>query len=276
MMCRVLKVSRSGFYAFQSREPSARELEDAVVVERIKYFHNESRGTYGSPRILEDLKEDGFELGRRRVARLMTENSIFGTAKKKYKVTTDSKHSNKIAANILQRDFGVGKPNMVWASDITAIKTWSGWLYLAVIIDVASRKVVGWSMASHMRTSLALGALKMALGRRLVTTNMLHHSDRGSQYSASDYRQALRNGGIECSMSKKGDCWDNAVVESFFATLKKELIYRHPWPTPDQARAAVAEYIEVFFNRKRRHSTLGYISPVDFESNFELTAAIAA
>ena len=245
-------------------------------MEEIRTVHKESRGTYGSPRIVDDLKERGFKVGRRRVARLMKENGITGTPYKPFKRTTDSAHSLNVADNVLNREFTVEAPDTVWATDITYVRTWAGWLYLAVVIDLFSRRVVGWSMATHMRTGLVMGALKMALGRRLPGPDMVHHSDRGSQYASHEYRDALRDNGIQCSMSRKGDCWDNAVVESFFATLKKELIYRRPWPTTEAARSAIAEYVEVFYNRKRKHSTLDNVSPAEYENRAERRAAEAA
>ncbi len=201
-------------------------------------------------------------------ARLMKENGITGTPPKPFKRTTDSKHKLDVADNVLNREFTALAPNTAWATDISYVRTWEGWMYLAVVLDLFSRRVVGWSMARHMRTGLVVGALKMALGRRVPAPNMLAHSDRGSQYASHDYRNELRSNGIVCSMSRRGNCWDNAVVESFFATLKKELIHRRPWQTVKAARAAIAEYIEVFYNRKRKHSTLGNICPVEFENKY--------
>jgi transposase InsO family protein len=268
-MCEQLGVSRSGYYAWQCREPSKRQQDDAVLVKAIKKSHEESRGTYGSPRVLDDLKERGFEVGRRRVARLMAEEGLTGTPPKPYKRTTDSKHNHDIADNILDREFSVETPDTAWATDITYVRTWEGWMYLAVVVDLFSRRIVGWATAAHMRTGLVLSALDMALGRRLPAPGMLHHSDRGSQYASHDYRDALRKNNIVCSMSRKGDCWDNAVVESFFGTLKKELIHRRPWATVKAAREAIVEYIEVFYNSKRKHSTLGYLSPANFEARYE-------
>jgi putative transposase len=276
MMCRLCGVSRSGYYAWAQREPSNRVLKDIVLLEEIREVHKESRGTYGSPRIVKELKEGGIEVGRRRISRLMQENGITGSPPKRFKVTTDSKHSLAVADNVLNRDFNPDTPNRAWATDISYVRTWEGWMYLAVVIDLFSRRVVGWSMARHMRAELCLDALSMALGQRSPQPNMLHHSDRGSQYASHDYRDALRYRGIVCSMSGKGDCWDNAAVESFFATLKKELIHRRPWPTVREVRSAIVEYIEVFYNRKRKHSTLGYISPVEFERRFEIKTGMAA
>jgi putative transposase len=276
MMCGQLGVSRSGYYAWKQRPPSARKQKDEVLVEAIKEVHEESLGTYGSPRILDDLKERGFDVGRRRVARLMAENGITGTPPKPFKRTTDSKHNHAIADNVLNREFTADAPDKSWATDITYVRTWEGWMYLAVVIDLFSRRVVGWSMATHMRTELVMDALTMALGHRMPAASMVHHSDRGSQYASKDYRAALRDNGIVCSMSRKGNCWDNAVVESFFATLKKELIHRRPWATVRAARQAIVHYIEIFYNRKRKHSTLGYVSPAKFENRYLQEAALAA
>jgi len=276
MMCRQLRVSRSGYYAWATRKPSLRKQQDEQLVVEITTAHETSRGSYGSPRIVRDLKERGFHVGRRRVARLMRDNGITGHAPRRFRRTTDSKHSLGVADNVLNREFEVDAPNKVWATDITYIRTWQGWMYLAVVVDLFSRRVVGWSMATHMRTGLVLGALQMALGRRSPRQDLLHHSDRGSQYASHRYRKELLQRGITCSMSRKADCWDNAVVESFFATLKKELIHRRPWPSIREARTAIAEYVEVFYNRKRRHSTLGYVSPVEFEKLVEVEAAKAA
>ena len=276
LMCEQMSVSRSGYYAWKHRKPSQRQQEDAVLIEAIKESHEESRGTYGSPRVRDDLKDRGFAVGRRRVARLMTEEGLTGTPPKPFKRTTDSKHNHDIADNILDREFSVDAPDTAWATDITYVRTWEGWMYLAVVVDLFSRRIVGWATATNMRTGLVLSALHMALGRRVPAPDMLHHSDRGSQYASHDYRDALRENNIVCSMSRKGDCWDNAVVESFFATLKKELIHRRPWGTVRSARQAIVEYIEVFYNRKRKHSTLGYLSPAAFESKHEQEAALAA
>ena len=199
----------------------------------------------------------------------MKEEGITGTPPKRYKKTTDSKHNHEIADNILDRNFSPEIPNISWSTDITYVRTWEGWMYLAVVLDLFSRRVIGWSMATHMRTELVLDALEMALKSRYPEAGIIHHSDRGCQYASKAYRDRLSANGIECSMSRKGDCWDNAVTESFFATLKKELIYRHPLGTIKSARQAIVEYIEVFYNRKRKHSKLGYQSPVDFEKKHE-------
>ena len=276
MMCKQLGVSRSGYYASKRRGSSTRQREDAELVTHIKESHTKSRGTYGCPRVHDDLKDKGLQVGRKRVARLMRQEGLTGDAPKPFRRTTDSKHNLDVADNLLDRKFEVEAPDQAWVTDITYVRTWQGWLYLAVVIDLLSRRVVGWSTATHMKTSLVLGALKMALGHRLPRPGMLHHSDRGSQYASHDYRDALEKHNIVCSMSRKGNCWDNAVAESFFGTLKQELLHRRPWPSPQRARAAIAEYIEIFYNRQRKHSTLGYVSPVEFEKRFEQEAALAA
>lgn len=276
MMCRLLKVSRSGYYAQQVRGPSRRQQEDETLSGMIRHYHQESRGCYGSPRIYKDLKELGFEVGRHRIARLMRNQGITGDLPKRFKRTTDSNHCFPVANNVLDRKFKADAPNKTWVADITYVRTWEGWLYLATIIDLFSRKVVGWSMATHLGKELALEALNMALGLRTPAEGMLFHSDRGCQYASRDYRQILSQRKIICSMSRKGNCWDNAVAESFFGKLKTELIYRNTMSTIALAKTAIVDYIEVFYNRKRRHSTLGYISPVEFEKRFAKKMAEAA
>ena len=266
LMCRQLDVSKSGFYAWRSRPESARSKENKVLVTEIERLHEASRRTYGSPRIHADLEEEGFEVSRNRVARLMRENGIRAKGKRRFRKTTDSDHDHRVAPNHLARDFEVEAPNNVWAGDITYLWTSEGWMYLAVILDLFSRKVVGWAMADHMRTDLVLEALLKALRDRLPGDDLMHHSDQGSQYASDDYQDALDVHGIECSMSRKGDCWDNAVVESFFGSLKTELDAEDHWRTRAEARYDVFEYIEVFYNRQRRHSYLGYVSPVRYES----------
>jgi transposase InsO family protein len=265
LMCKVLQVSRSGFYAWYKRPPSTRERENKRLVRVIREAHQASRRTYGSPRIHEELKDRGFEVGCNRVARLMHENGIFACCRRRFRVTTNSAHGLPVADNVLGRSFTVKAPDRAWVTDITYVWTGEGWLYLAVVIDLFSRRVVGWSMSERIKTGLVLNALKMALGQRVSDAKLLHHSDRGSQYASHAYRKALKDHGITCSMSRKGDCWDNAVAESFFATLKTELVYRMVFLTRDAARAAIAEYIEVFYNRQRRHSHLGYMSPAKYE-----------
>jgi len=265
-MCESLEISRSGYYASIGREPSQRARKNAELVREIQDIHRTNRGTYGSPRMHVELEARDFQVGRHRVARLMRENGITARLKRPFRRTTDSNHSLAVAENHLERNFTVEGPDRAWVTDITYLWTQQGWLYLAVVIDLFSRRVIGWSMADHLRTGLVLGALHMALGQRVPNRDLTHHSDRGCQYASQAYRDALAAHGIECSMSRKGDCWDNAVAESFFGTLKTELVYRTRWATRLEARTAVFEYIEVFYNRQRRHSYLGYISPVDYEN----------
>lgn len=276
VLCRVLRVSRSGFYAWRRREPSRRALEDARLGTLVVAAHTVGRGTYGSPRVLRELRAHGERISRKRVARLMRERSLVGEAPKRWRHPTSCATSEACAPNTLARDFAPTAPNRAWASDITYVRTWEGWLYLAVVIDLFSRRVVGWSMQGHMRTDLVLDALTMAVGQRLPGPGLLSHSDRGSQYTSEDYQRALREHGIICSMSGRGNCWDNAAVESFFGTLKRELVCRRTWPTRREATAAIHEYIEVFYNRRRRHSTLDYLSPADYEAHIGTQVSQAA
>ena len=269
MMCRCSGVSTSGFYAWRKRGLSERVKQDAVLLEKIKSIHAESRKTYGSPRVHAELVADGFEVSRKRVARLMAEEGIVGRRKRAFKKTTDSNHDNPIADNVLDRNFEADAPDKAWVADLTYIRTHQGWLYLAVVIDLYSRRVVGWSMAEHMRTELVLNALGMALGSRTPhPEGLVFHSDRGSQYAAEEYRDALTEAGITCSMSRRANCWDNAVAESFFSTLKTELIYRVILLNPASAKTTIAEWIEVFYNGKRRHSSIGYLAPREYEGRF--------
>ena len=266
MLCRTLAVSSAGFYAWCRRGLSLRAREDAALKVEIRAAHAASGKTYGSPRIYVDLKADDHRVGRKRVARLMREEGIEGQRKRRFRVTTDSKHSHPVAPNELQRNFTAPAPNKVWVTDITYIWTREGWLYLAAILDLYSRRVVGWSMDSCIDRSLALDALSMALKTRRPEPGLLHHSDRGVQYASTDYQDQLRKHGMICSMSRKGDCWDNAVAESFFSTLKAELVHRTDYVSRNQAHASVFEYIEAFYNGRRRHSALGYVSPVEHEA----------
>ena len=264
-MCEVLEVSRSGFYAWVGRSPSARAYEDQRLAVEVAAVHAKSRRRYGSPRIHAELHEPGRGPGRNRVARLMREQGLRARQKRRFRTTTDSRHDLPIAANVLDRCFVASEPNRIWVTDITYLWTHEGWLYLVVILDLFSRRVVGWSMSERITRQLAIDALAMALSRRRPPRGLIHHSDRGSQYASGDYRQMLDQHGIVCSMSRRGDCWDNAVAESFFATLKVELVYEREWETRVEARAEVFEYLEVFYNGERRHSSLGYVSPVAFE-----------
>ena len=273
MLCRVLSVARSGYYAWQKRPESQHSREDKALAVKLKVFYQVNREVYGSPRLHLELKDQGFQVGRNRIARLMREHGLVATRPKRFRKTTDSSHSQPVAENVLDRRFDVPGPNRAWVTDITYIWTWEGWLYLAVVIDLFSRRVVGWSIAEHMRLELVLNALQMALGERLTDGGLLiHHSDRGSQYASETYRDTLARQGIVCSMSRKGNCWDNAVAESFFATLKKELIDRDSWPTRRSARSAIHEYITLFYNARRRHSYLGFVSPMEYERSFNRQA----
>ena len=240
--------------------------------QHIREIHQGSRQTYGAPRIHASLRAKGFQVGRHRVARLMSQQGICSRPRRRFKTTTDSNHPFPIAKNILNRNFGATEPDQAWVADITYIPTQHGWLYLAVVIDLFSRRVVGWSMAEHMRVELVLSALQSALGHRLpASSGLLFHSDRGSQYASGDYRAALEAAGIACSMSRRGNCWDNAVAESFFGTLKSELIHAQNFVTREVAKTTIVEWIEVFYNRQRIHSTLNYRSPVQFEQHYWLT-----
>jgi putative transposase len=265
LLCRCLAVSRSGYYAWRRRPVSARVKQDARLRVEIAASHAASRRTYGSPRILRDLREEGHRVSRKRVARLMRELGLEGRRKRRFRATTDSKHRFPVAPNVLMRDFDVEAPNTVWLTDITYLATLEGWLYLAVVLDLFSRRVVGYAMSERIDRALVLEALRKALVQRSGTRDLIHHSDRGSQYASHDYRDALDQAGITCSMSRRGDCWDNAVAESFFGTLKMELLYGLPLQTRSATRSAVADYIETFYNVRRRHSSLDYRSPLEFE-----------
>ena len=268
-MCRALGLSRSGYHAWRARSES-RELRGkarAELSQKIEDVFVASHKTYGSPRVYRELRSQGDRVGRNQVAQIMSDLGLCAQHKRRFRVTTNSEHGRAVADNILDRDFRACAPNVAWVSDITYVDTKEGWLYLAVIIDLFSRRVVGWSLQNHMRTSLVTDALEHALNQREVGVAPLHHSDRGSQYASHEYRELLAKHGITCSMSRKGNCWDNAVAESFFGTLKQELLHRRRWPTKQEAHAAIFHYIEVFYNRKRRHSSLGYLSPADFEKS---------
>jgi putative transposase len=264
-MCEVLSVSRSGFYAWLERPESPRKVEDRLLTQEIEAVHQKSRGTYGAPRIHAHLRKAQRRCSRKRVARLMAEASLKSKVRRKFRSTTDSNHAHPVAPNLLNQCFEVSEPNRVWVADITYIPTLEGWLYLACLLDLCSRVVVGWSMAATMTSELVKDALRMALGRRSPPRGLIHHSDRGSQYASHEYRGMLEEHGIRCSMSRKGNCYDNAVQESFFHTLKTELTHHFQYQTRAEARASVFDYIEVFYNRERLHSTIGYQAPVSFE-----------
>ncbi|MEZ5977966.1 MAG: IS3 family transposase [Planctomycetota bacterium] len=266
LMCRALGLSRSGFYAWLSRQrPSKKELEDAKVVEAIREVHAASRGTYGSPRVVEALARRGLPTSRHRAARLMREHGIRGRVRRRFRSTTDSSHSFEVAENLLERRFSADSSDVVWCADLTQVHTRSGPVYLAAIIDIGTRLIVGWSMASHMRTELIERALENALAWRDPAATLMHHSDRGSQYASGYFQALLEHHGITCSMSRKGNCHDNAVIESFFGTFKQEWANWQEWSGLDDARASTHDYVERFYNRERLHSTLGYRTPMEVD-----------
>ena len=270
-MCRVLAVSRAGYYAWRARPLAERVKEDRVLRERIRTIHEQVQQRYGSPRVHQELKALGIRCGKKRVERLMRADGLRAKSARSFRVTTQSRHREPIAPNHLARQFTVEqaeRPNRVWAGDITYIPTKEGWLYLAVILDLASRRVVGWALRTRLDQELALGALRMALTHRGAHGG-LHHSDRGVQYASAAYRQLLADAGLTASMSRTGDCWYNAVVESFFATLTKELLIDGLFETRAEGSRALFEFIEIWYNRQRRHSTLGYATPVEFEEQLE-------
>jgi transposase InsO family protein len=269
VMCDVLDVSRSGYYAWRDRPASRQAQRREQLVEQIQAAHADSQKNYGSPRIHRELREQGILCSKNTVARLMKNRGIRSKMQRRFIVqTTDSRHPHPIAQNRLNQQFDVPAPNQVWAADITYIPTGEGWLYLAVVLDLCSRKVVGWAADDHLRAELPAAALQMALTQRRPQEGLLHHSDRGVQYACDDYQALLTRHQITCSMSRRGNCYDNAVVESFFGTLKTELVHHHTYATRNEARLALFEYLEVFYNRKRRHSTLDYRSPAEYESMF--------
>ena len=266
LMCRALTVSPAGYYAWASRPESHRSMQNRALLSAIRVIHRESRETYGSPSIWDALIKRGYGVGENRIARLMRADGIRAKTVKKWRTTTQSSHRLPVAANVLDRQFSITRPNRVWAGDLTYVWTTEGWLYLAVVLDLYSRTVIGWAMGHRLTVDLAERALTMALANRKPMAGLLHHSDRGSQYAAHSYQRLLGEHGITPSMSRTGNCWDNACVESFFGTLKRELVYHRHYATREEATQDIFEYIEVFYNRRRRHSTLGYDSPVEFEA----------
>jgi len=264
-MCRVLDVSPSGYYGWRRRPVSPREMANRELVKQIKKIHAESYETYGSPRIYEELRENKVACSENRVARLMRVNGIQAKQSKQYKVTTKADKSHPVAPNLLDREFTSDKPNEKWTADITYIPTLEGWLYLAVILDLFSRRVVGWSMSARMTSALVIDALNMACQQRRPGPELIHHSDRGSQYTGQPYQQLLKDNLIQVSMSGTGDCYDNAPTESFFARLKTERVHHTRYETRAEAKTDIFFYIEAFYNRRRRHSTLNYVSPAAYE-----------
>lgn len=268
IVCEVLEVSRSGYYAWLERPQSSQAKRRQELAVKVKAIHQENRGVYGSPRVHQALAAAGERVCENTVAKVMREQEIRAKTKRKFVPrTTDSHHSQAVADNLLDRQFAADLPNVKWAVDITYIPTGQGWLYLAGVIDLCSRRIVGWSMADHMKTELVSDALAMAIAHRQPGQGLVHHSDRGVQYASEDYQYLLQSHGMQPSMSGKGDCWDNACMESFWATLKNELVNHEQYATREQARRSIFEYIEVFYNRKRLHSSLGYQSPEAFEAS---------
>ena len=264
-LCAALDVSESGYYAWRKRQPSRRREGEQHLAEQIEQVYHASRRTYGSPRVQAELRAAGVRCSRKRIARLMRQRGLSARRKVQRAHTTDSQHAHPVASNRLNREFTAQQPNEKWVADITGVWTSQGWLYVAAVLDLFSRKVIGWAMAARREDDLVLAALRMALQARRPQAGLLHHSDRGSQYTSRDYQALLQAWGIEVSMSRKGDCYDNALMESFFATLKGECTDRHQWASHGQARQAIFEYLEVFYNRQRRHSSLDYLSPVAYE-----------
>jgi putative transposase len=268
-MCRMLDVSRQGFYQWRNRPPSSRALRDVELTERIRKIHTSHGGRVGVRRVREELARAGVVCSHKRTHRLMRTAGLRSVHPKPYKRTTDSGRFNPALADLLRRDWSPPEPDLAWVGDITYIKTWAGWAYLATVIDCFSRRVVGFAIADHMRTDLIIDALRMAIIQRNPRC-VIFHSDRGSQYASDEFRQFCRANGLRPSVGRTGICYDNAVAESFFATLKKELIHTRPWPTLDKLRTAVFEYIESYYNRRRRHSTIGYDTPIEHEQKYAL------
>jgi transposase InsO family protein len=265
MLCAILGVSRSGLHAWRKRPTSRRTRSNEHLAARVAAVHERSRKAYGSPRVHAELKAQGVRVGKKRVERLMRENGLQARRKRRFRRTTDSRHPHPIAPNLLARRFNVETPNCAWVTDVTAIWTLEGWLYLAVMLDLFSRRIVGWATSTNNDTSLALTALRAALVRRRPPPGLLHHSDRGSPYASADYRAELARHRLRASMSAKGDCWDNAVAESFFGTLRAELVDHERYVTLAAAHMSIGDYIDGFYNVERRHSHLGYVNPIEFE-----------
>jgi len=268
-MCQVLGVSENGYYNWRKRGKSQRKQDDDSLTERIKDAYDTNRGVYGSPRIHAELKAQGIYCGRKRIARLMQEKGISAQRKRRKARTTNSNHTSPVAPNLLERDFTAHAPNKKWVADITFIATYEGWLYLAGVLDTYSRKLIGWAMGKHHNAELVKEALRMALIGRQPGADLVYHSDRGSEYASTSFQEMLHQYDIQISMSRKGDCYDNAMMESFWGTLKEEGIGQYSFQSRKEAKTALFDYIEVFYNRKRRHSSLGYLSPVDFEKHGE-------
>lgn len=270
-LCRVLGISRSGYYAWRDREPSVRATADVQLLERVRTFHTKSRKSYGVPRIYKDLVDAKIHVGRKRIARLMRNAGLRGVSRRRTCRTTIRDRNAKPARDLVQRQFVAAQPNQLWVADITYVPTWAGWIYLAVVLDVFSRRIVGWAMTNHLRTELVLEALEMALLRRRPG-RVIHHSDHGSQYTTVDFGKRCGKAGVRLSMGSVGDCFDNAMCESFFATLECELFHRHTFRTHSEARMAIFDFIEGWYNPHRRHSALDYVSPMRYENTRAATA----
>lgn len=270
-MCALMAVSVSGLYAWKGREPSQRQLDDMVLLAHIRSQFSTSNETYGAPRMHAELKEDGLHVGRHRIARLMRDNGLKALQKRRYKKTTDSCHGGPIAANLLDQDFACDGPDQKWGADISYVWTAEGWLYLAIVLDLYSRRIVGWATSDRLKKDLVLKALRQAIIMRRPSSGLIHHSDRGSQYCSDDYQRLLKAHGIAPSMSGKGNCYDNAMVETVFKTIKSELIWRTSFHTRSAAEMALGRYIDGFYNPRRRHSALRYKSPVTFEAEMAIT-----
>lgn len=270
-MCRVLEVSTSGYYAWLKRPPSKRSREDAILTDRIRWIYLRSRSTYGAPRVYEELKDEGELVGRKRIARLMRAAGLQGISRRKRVRTTIRRPGARPAPDLVKRDFTADHPDQLWVADITYIRTWAGFLYLAVVMDAYSRRIIGWSMANHLKTELVIDALQMAVQQRRPE-GVVHHSDQGSQYTSLAFGKRCREANVRPSMGSVGDCYDNALCESFFATLECELLDRHSFRSRDQAGRAVFEFIEGWYNPHRRHSSIGYASPVRYEREYALAA----
>ncbi len=271
-LCQVLGVCRSAYYDWIDRPPSRHQMEDERLTEKIKQSHKNSRENYGTRRIRDDLLDDDETVSRERISRLMKSEGLASKQRKKFKVTTNSNHDLPIAPNLLKREFDVMQPDRAYVTDITYILTSEGWLYLATMIDLFGRRVVGWSISSRITSKLVTDALSMAIAKRRPAPGLIVHSDRGAQYASAAFQDLLKENGYRSSMSRKGDCWDNAVAESFFKTLKSELTYHGQYRSRAQARAEIFEYIEVYYNRQRKHSTNGYMSPVNYEQQWQNAA----
>ena len=270
--CSALGVSVSGFYSWKGRTASLRQRDDMVLLAHIRSEFETSRETYGSPRMHAELKESGFAMGRHRVARLMSKNGLKARQKTRFKKTTDSDHGGPVATNVLDQNFAADAPDEKWGVDISYVWTMEGWLYLAIVVDLFSRRIVGWAMSDRMKRGLAMDALQRAITLRRPPPGLIHHSDRGSQYCSDDYRRLVAASGFIASMSGRGNCYDNAMVETVFKTIKTELVWRTAFATRDQASNAIGLYIEGFYNPRRRHSSLGYKSPAAFETTFRANA----